>query len=50
MRELVPGDHLSTTSFIESVSEEKTTGLGVGHFVTTRTEYPATRTASWSAR
>jgi uncharacterized OB-fold protein/acyl dehydratase len=39
VRELVPGDHLSTTSFIESVSEEKATGLGVGHFVTTRTEF-----------
>jgi uncharacterized OB-fold protein/acyl dehydratase len=39
LRELVPGDHLSTTSFIESVSEEKATGLGVGHFVTTRTEF-----------
>lgn len=39
VRELVPGDDLHTTSFIESVSEEKATGLGVGHFVTTRTEY-----------
>ena len=39
LRELVPGDLLSTTSVIESVSEEKSTGLGVGHFVTTRTEY-----------
>ena len=39
LRELVPGDHLRTTSFIESVSEEKATGLGVGHFVTTRTEF-----------
>jgi uncharacterized OB-fold protein len=38
-RELVPGDELTTTAFIESVSEEKATGLGVGHFVTTRTEY-----------
>lgn len=38
-RELVPGDHLSASSSIESVSEEKTTGLGVGHFVTTRTEF-----------
>lgn len=38
-RELVPGDVLTTTAFIESVSEEKATGLGVGHFVTTRTEY-----------
>jgi uncharacterized OB-fold protein len=39
LRELVPGDLLSTTSVIESVSEEKSTGLGVGHFVSTRTEY-----------
>ncbi|MEL7208434.1 MAG: MaoC family dehydratase N-terminal domain-containing protein [Actinomycetota bacterium] len=39
LRELVPGDHLSATSSIESVSEQKTTGLGVGHFVTTRTEF-----------
>ena len=39
LRELVPGDELTTTAFIESVSEEKATGLGVGHFVTTRTEY-----------
>jgi 3-oxo-4,17-pregnadiene-20-carboxyl-CoA hydratase alpha subunit len=33
------GDHLSTTTTIESVSDEKTTGLGVGHFVTTRVDY-----------
>jgi uncharacterized OB-fold protein/acyl dehydratase len=33
------GDRLSLTSVIESVSEEKKTGLGVGHFVTTRQEY-----------
>jgi len=33
------GDRLSLTSMIESVSEEKKTGLGVGHFVTTRQEY-----------
>ena len=39
LRELVPGDHLTTTSFIEGVSEEKATGLGDGHFVTTRTEF-----------
>jgi uncharacterized protein len=30
------GDHLSVASTIESVSAEKQTGLGVGHFVTTR--------------
>jgi uncharacterized OB-fold protein/acyl dehydratase len=33
------GDHLSTSSTIESVSEEKATGLGSGHFVTTRIRY-----------
>jgi uncharacterized OB-fold protein/acyl dehydratase len=33
------GDHLSTTTTIESVSGEKATGLGVGHFVTTRVDY-----------
>jgi uncharacterized protein len=39
LRELHLGDHLSTRSVLESVSEEKATGLGVGHFVTTRIEY-----------
>jgi uncharacterized protein len=38
-RYLHPGDHLSTTTTIESVSDEKTTALGVGHFVTTRVDY-----------
>jgi uncharacterized OB-fold protein/acyl dehydratase len=38
-RYLQLGDHLSTTTVIESVSDEKATGLGVGHFVTTRVEY-----------
>ena len=33
------GDHLMTRSVIDSVSEEKATGLGIGHFVTTRIEY-----------
>ena len=33
------GDHLRTRSVIESISDEKATGLGVGHFVTTRVEY-----------
>jgi 3-oxo-4,17-pregnadiene-20-carboxyl-CoA hydratase alpha subunit len=33
------GDHLMTRSVIESVSEEKQTALGVGHFITTRIEY-----------
>ncbi|HMF04655.1 MAG TPA: bifunctional MaoC family dehydratase N-terminal/OB-fold nucleic acid binding domain-containing protein [Acidimicrobiia bacterium] len=39
LRYLHLGDHLSTTTIIESVSDEKTTGLGVGHFVTTRVDY-----------
>lgn len=38
-RMLHPGDHLRTRSVLESVSEEKQTGLGIGHFVTTRIEY-----------
>jgi uncharacterized OB-fold protein/acyl dehydratase len=38
-RELHLGDHLSTTTTIDSVSDEKATGLGTGHFVTTRIEY-----------
>lgn len=38
-RDLRPGDQLEITSTIESVSEEKKTGLGVGHFVTTRQTY-----------
>jgi len=33
------GDRLVTRAVIDSVSSEKTTGLGVGHFVTTRIEY-----------
>jgi uncharacterized OB-fold protein/acyl dehydratase len=33
------GDHLRTRTVIDSVSEEKQTGLGLGHFVTTRVEY-----------
>jgi uncharacterized OB-fold protein/acyl dehydratase len=34
-----PGDHLRTTTTIESVSSEKHTALGAGHFVTTRVSY-----------
>ena len=41
-RMLHPGDHLRTRSVLESVSEEKQTGLGIGHFVTTRIEYETT--------
>jgi uncharacterized OB-fold protein/acyl dehydratase len=35
-RYLRPGDHISTTSFIESISEEKATALGIGYFINTR--------------
>jgi acyl dehydratase/ribosomal protein S27AE len=39
VRPLVPGDHLEVNSVIDSVSAEKRTGLGIGHFITTRLEY-----------
>jgi len=39
VRYVRPGDQLTSRRSIESVSEEKTTGLGVGHFVTTRQSY-----------
>ncbi len=39
VRPLVPGDHLEVTSVIDSVSSEKQTGLGTGHFITSRLEY-----------
>ena len=38
-RYLQPDDRVTVTGFLDSVSEEKATGLGVGHFVTTRDEY-----------
>lgn len=38
-RDLVPGDHLTARGYIESVSEQKTTALGVGYFVTTVLAY-----------
>jgi uncharacterized OB-fold protein/acyl dehydratase len=38
-RDLHPGDRLAVTSTIESVSDEKKTALGSGHFVTTRNTY-----------
>jgi uncharacterized OB-fold protein/acyl dehydratase len=38
-RYLVPGDVITSTVTIESVSDEKSTALGVGHFVTTRQEF-----------
>jgi len=34
VRYLRPGDHLTVSGVIESISEEKRTGLGAGHFVT----------------
>ena len=37
--ELRPGDRVSLTEVIESISEEKKTGLGAGHFVTTLKTY-----------
>lgn len=37
--ELRPGDRVSLTEVIEDISPEKTTGLGVGHFVTTLKTY-----------
>nr|WP_228044872.1 OB-fold domain-containing protein [Streptomyces ferrugineus] len=36
LRPLRPGDEITFDSVIESVSEQKTTKLGTGHFVTTR--------------
>jgi len=39
VRPLVPGDHLEVTSTIDAVSSEKATGLGAGHFITTRLEF-----------
>jgi uncharacterized OB-fold protein/acyl dehydratase len=38
-RPLVPGDHLQVSSVIDSISGEKQTGLGLGHFITNRLEY-----------
>lgn len=38
-RYLVPGDIVSVATTIESVSEEKQTALGVGHFVSQRMIY-----------
>lgn len=38
-RELAPGDHVEVREVVESISEEKTTGLGVGRFVTTGKTY-----------
>lgn len=38
VRPLRPGDEVTFDTVIESVSERKTTRLGAGHFVTTRTD------------
>lgn len=38
-RYLRPGDHLHTTTEVESISERKTTALGQGYFVTWITTY-----------
>jgi len=38
-RPLVLGDRISVTSLVEAVSPEKTTGLGVGHFITNRLDF-----------
>ena len=38
-RPLVLGDRLELSSVIDSISPEKETALGVGHFITTRLEY-----------
>lgn len=38
-RELVPGDRLTVTETIESISDEKRTGLGTGRFVTSLRTY-----------
>ena len=41
VRYLRPGDHLSTTNEVESISPRKTTALGQGYFVTWVTTYTA---------
>lgn len=38
-RYLVPGDRVTATTTIESISEEKATALGVGYFINTRTHF-----------
>ena len=38
-RYLRPGDLLTMRIVIDSISDEKTTGLGQGHFITTRQDY-----------
>ncbi|MFH9968943.1 bifunctional MaoC family dehydratase N-terminal/OB-fold nucleic acid binding domain-containing protein [Streptomyces mirabilis] len=41
LRPLRPGDEITFDAVIESVSERKTTKLGIGHFVTTRMDVRA---------
>jgi hypothetical protein len=41
-RYLRPGDLLQGQQVLEEVSEEKQTGLGIGHFITTRTRFTTT--------
>lgn len=38
-RYVKPGDHLTLETTIDSISPEKQTGLGIGHFVTQRQTY-----------
>ena len=38
-RYLRPGDRLTMRTVIDSISPQKTTGLGTGHFITTRQDY-----------
>lgn len=38
-RYLRPGDRLTMRTVIDSISDEKATGMGTGHFVTTRQDY-----------
>lgn len=41
VRELRPGDRITYDAVIETVSEQKTTKLGTGHFITTRMDVRA---------
>jgi uncharacterized protein len=38
-RYLKPGDQVSATTVVESISDEKATGLGIGYFIDTRTTF-----------
>lgn len=49
-RPLRPGDEITYDSVIESVSERKTTRLGTGYFVTTRTDVRADGTLAGTHR